>query len=168
MERGIAARMTRPLPQAAPMKPIRTARTNRAEPRPPLQEDQGNANGEDQEYVRAFIVSQHPGGGSPRRNHRPNFRRRFADRSICTNSLGFVIVGMSCFHEIVNTASTPNQLCVDFFVPFTWIATVYAITLDRISGRITRRNTCIPRKLDAVRLGFGCRGRRSRRRSINV
>jgi hypothetical protein len=38
------------------MKPIRTARTNRAEPRPPLQEDQGNANGEDQEYVRAFIV----------------------------------------------------------------------------------------------------------------
>lgn len=155
MERRIAARMTRPLPQAGSMKPIRTARTNRAEPRPPLQEDQGNANGEDQKYVRAFIVSQHPGAGSPRRNHRLNFRRRLADGSSCTNSPGFVIVGMFRFHEVVNTASAANQFRIDFFVPFTWIATVYAITLDHISGRITRRNTCIPRKLDAVRLGFG-------------
>src|SRR5271157_180835 len=93
------------------------------------------------------------GGGSPRRNHRLNFLRRFADRPVCTHSPGFVIVGLSRLHQIVNTDRAPNEICVDLLVLFAQIATIYVVTLDRISGRITRRNACVPRKPHAVRFG---------------
>src|SRR5208337_2603418 len=106
------------------------------------------------------------GRGSPRRNLRPNFRRTFADRSNGTNSLGFVIVGLSRLHGIVNTASAPNEICVDLLVLLALLTTVYVVTLDRITRRITRRNTCVPRKPNAAQLGE--RGRGSRRRSSNV
>ena len=92
-------------------------------------------------------------GVSPRRNHGLSFQRRFADRSICTNGLGFVIVGLSRLHEMVKTASAPNEISVDFLVLFARLSTIYVVTSDRVSGRIARRNTRLPRELHTVWLG---------------
>ena len=63
------------------------------------------------------------------------------------------MVGVSTLHEIVNAAGALNEFRVDLFVFLAPFATINVVAPNRITGRITRRYTRVPRKPYAMRPG---------------